>query len=566
MATCLFGMFFVVVDNHRYKNLLGKKYDEAILRLQQKKKNAVKRKDKKDFLVQRAPLDEHIEKDNSVSENLKSKLTSTEKAVASRAVVLQKECKNAIVKVMVDQSVFNWTEPYKSSEQVSVCGSGFFINEDGFFLTNYHVIGNAIRVQIQTPVFGQEKLDCEVVGVCPERDLALLKLKDDAKKKMVDAIGGISFLRFGDSDGLRRGVDVIAIGYPLGKDIVKGVTGVISGWEEVILGDRGGVLSCCETTAPINPGSSGGPVINLDGEVIGISFAGITKAQNVGYLLPINELVSAIEKLYTHKIIHKPYIGIMIQDTNKSFGKYFGSPEDGGVYVRRVLKGSLADKAGILAGDMIYEFNGFMLDHHADTLVPWREDFVHYQNISQRLEVGDDISIVVYRDGVKKTFDFKLAHDKSIKIKGFYPGYEEIDYEVFGGMVVMSFSLNHVADLCSSNPALLKYVYPENWDKTVLVVTHIQGTSEAHKNLLGKGSMIHKVGGVVVTTLDEFRREVESCLAKDFVTVSLEDQSLAIFETASLLKDELRLSGMYKYDVSHSVALRKALDMAESMK
>lgn len=482
---------------------------------------------------------------------------------ASRAALLQKKCKNAIVKIVVDQFTFNWQEPYKNAEQVEAFGSGFFIDKEGHFLTNFHVVSQATRAQFQMPIFGQEKLGCSVVGVCPDRDLALLKITESARKRILQKLNQIEYLKLGNSDTLCRGCEVLTLGFPLGKDVIKSTTGIVSGWEDMNLGERGGALSCLETTAPINGGSSGGPAINQDGEVIGINFAGVTKAQNIGYVLPINELKTAISQLHEQQLLFKPHLGLVYQTTTDSFDEHFETPKTGGIYIRRVLKGSLAEKSGIKPGDTICEVNGFVLDHHGDVEVPWREDKVFYTNILQRLEIGDEIEIVLYRSGQRMEIRFELeSSDKSVKVRSKYPCHEDIDYEVFGGLVIMELAVNHISpEMFSNNTSLLEYAQPQNFDKSILVITFIQGTSEAHRNAGGlkKGSILKKVGDTPVQTLKELRQEINLNLNKKFITLAGDNLAISIFETAKLLEDEIRLSRMFRYGPENSISLCNSL-------
>ena len=193
---------------------------------------------------------------------------------ASRWIDVQKRGRNSVVQVFTNALAFNWLEPYKVPQQGEGRGSGFFIDEDGYFLTNYHVASQALRVQVQMPIFGEERFDATVVGISPDRDLALLQLGSVGCGRLRKELGSIPFLKFGSSDDVQRGEEILALGFPLGMEHIKSTQGIVSGWERVIFGERGFGQLCFQMTAPINPGSSGGPSLNEKCEVIGIDFAG----------------------------------------------------------------------------------------------------------------------------------------------------------------------------------------------------------------------------------------------------------------------------------------------------
>ncbi len=472
-------------------------------------------------------------------------------------IKLQHLCKEAIVKVLATSADFNWLEPYQTPDQAQACGSGFFIDDQGRMLTNYHVVGNALRVQIQTSTLGQEKFDCEVVGVCPDRDLALIKIKENDFKKLKSRAKVLKHLEFGDSDEIQKGWSVCALGFPLGVNTLKATVGVISGWQEIAVGERGETLSCLETTAPINPGSSGGPAVDKNGKVIGLNFAGIDKAQNIGYVLPINEMKSAIKAMHENKLILKPYLGIIPQDSSEDLAEYLNNPTPNGLYVRKILKNSLAEKIGIKEGDMIYEFNDSIVDNHGDVNVAWRGDKISCSNIFGRLDDGDDISFVIYRNGEKIILNSKFDSEISTPIRFFYPGYEKIDYEIFGGFVVMELTLNHIMLLLKINPSLIMYAKPENVDKTVLLITSLQPTSEAHRHgLVDKGKVLTEINGKKVSSLTSLREEISSSFDKKFVTIKSDDHSFTALSMQDILANEERLSKTYKYKPEHSTTLK----------
>ena len=171
--------------------------------------------------------------------------------------------KDIIVKIYSQNIKFNWLEPYKNDSSYESIGTGFFIAED-IILTASHVIEKSIRVDITIPSIGKKKFKADVLSLQPYYDFALLKVKGIKSKNV---------LKLGNSNKIKSGNKVIAVGYPLGQDKIKLTAGIISGIHEGEI----------QTDAPINPGNSGGPLLNENNEVIGINVSGYTHADNIGY-------------------------------------------------------------------------------------------------------------------------------------------------------------------------------------------------------------------------------------------------------------------------------------------
>jgi len=461
---------------------------------------------------------------------------------------LQKSIHNSIVKVVCDVATFNWFEPYKAPELSSASGSGFFINEEGDIVTNFHVVDQARLVQIEIPALGAERLEVEIVGVSPERDLALLSLTPQAKEKIKKELDGrIPFLRLSDSDTVARGQDVLALGYPLGFQALKSTQGIVSGRERVGSINR----LCIEITAPINPGSSGGPAINSAGEVIGINFSGRLEAQNVGYVIPINDVKNIIKDLYKIRLLKNPCLGCFFESVGEDMLKYLNNPVNGGIYVTEIIKNMLGDKIGIKVGDLIVELNGFAIDRFGLVNVPWDEDKISVIDIVNRLEIGDKLNVGFYRDGERKEISCILEPPFLSPIRYQYPGYETIDYETIAGMVVMELTQNHISLLAEHEHGLYAYELPENQHEPVLLISYIQPTSLMSKlMLIFSGMIIKEVNGQPVKSLKDFRTAVRESKKTNFFTVCTKDNWFAALAVDNIVADEDRLAEMYSFKKS----------------
>lgn len=234
---------------------------------------------------------------------------------------------------------------FNMGEQQGI-GSGVIFSEDGYVLTNYHVVENANQVKV---IFSTGKeVSAKVVNYDQDADLAVVKITEDVE------LPGIAEL--GNSDNLKVGEDVIAIGNPLGKEYLGSVTnGIISAVNrDVDLNENGQKTNLIQTNAAINPGNSGGPLINASGQVVGINTAKIqaTGVEGIGFAIPINDAIAKLDMLVKQKIT----LGISVINLTDELAKQYSLPV--GIYVRNVDDFSIAQKGGIQPGDVITKFNG----------------------------------------------------------------------------------------------------------------------------------------------------------------------------------------------------------------
>jgi serine protease Do len=225
-------------------------------------------------------------------------------------------------------------------------GSGFVVSEDGFVVTNNHVVEGATKVRVR---LGERVYDAQVKGVDPATDLALLKI-DTGRK--------LPFLRLGDSDRLRVGDYVMAIGSPLalGQTVTVGV--VSAKGRAIGLTQDTSFENFIQTDAAINRGNSGGPLVNLKGEVVGIATAMNWGAENIGFAVPVNTLGAVLPQLRDKGKVSRGYLGINIQNLDYDRAKAFGLAEESGALVTSVVDGAPADRAGVEHGDVVVAVDG----------------------------------------------------------------------------------------------------------------------------------------------------------------------------------------------------------------
>ena len=285
--------------------------------------------------------------------------------------------------------------PEREFKQRSL-GSGFIISSDGYIFTNNHVIEKADKIRVKLAT-GKE-YDAEVKGKDPTTDIALIKIKPDSS---------LPFVTFGDSDTLRIGEWVFAIGNPFGLEHTV-TAGIISAKGRVI--GSGPYDNFIQTDASINPGNSGGPLFNLDGAVIGINSAIVAQAHGIGFAIPINTAKEILADLKSKGSVTRGWLGISIQDITEGIAENLKIKDIKGAIVGYVFEGDPADKAGIKTGDIITEISGKKI-----------QDAHELTRIVAALRVGEKVNVKVVRDGQEKVFQVTIGErkgEKEIVLKG----------------------------------------------------------------------------------------------------------------------------------------------------
>ncbi len=469
---------------------------------------------------------------------------------------LQSKFKDAVPQVFAQMTEFNWVEPYKTPSQQESTGSAFFINKEGELITNAHVVDQAIAVSVQVPSIGKRRFNVDIIGISPDRDLALLRLKKDeleALKKELK-VKEIPFLTMGNSDSINRADKIMALGYPLGQAGLKSTTGVVSGREHLM------AQYFIQISAPINKGNSGGPSLDKNGFVIGVNTAGIPGAQNVGYIIPINDVMLFLDQLRTlpasstPKLLRKPYLGVVFNPVgNDNLTAFLGNPPPGGLYVVDIYKNSPLEKAGLKAGDMIYKIDNYAVDTSGEMSVPWsKEDRISIVDYVSRLKIGDKVSLQFYRKGALKKTSFTLTQTEP-PIKRVYPGYEKIDYEVLAGFVLMPITLNHVVLLAQYAPELMAFADLKKPVDPALLITHVMLNSPGSRaRTIGAGGIISEVNGQKIKSLNDFRLAVPESIKTGYLTIKTTDNQFVALSLREIMEDEPRLASTYFYQLSQS--------------
>lgn len=297
------------------------------------------------------------------------------------------EAYNKVAPAAVVVSTKSVTQGYfMHTQEVEGIGSGFIINEEGYILTNYHVIQGAQEISVT--LSNDVTTTAQVVNYDENQDVAMIKITDENVE--IPAT-----VELGDSDSLQPGEEVIAIGTPLSTELSSTVTkGIISATSRSVAVESGVTMNLIQTDAAINAGNSGGPLVNTKGEVVGINSSKISgeAVEGIGFSIPINDIKDKIESL------SKPILnlGISVRTIDEALSKQLNMEQ--GLYVVEVTEFSSAEKAGLKAGDIIVKADGNRIT-----------TFDEFKAVKNGKEEGDEISLEVIRNGESKTINVKLT-------------------------------------------------------------------------------------------------------------------------------------------------------------
>lgn len=267
-------------------------------------------------------------------------------------------------------------------------GSGFIVSSDGYILTNAHVVDRAAQVTVR--LSDRREFVARVVGVDTRSDVAVIK---------IDA-NNLPTVRIGDASKLRPGEWVLAIGSPFGLEN-SATAGIVSATARTVPVDQTSYVPFIQTDVAVNPGNSGGPLINLRGEVVGINsmiFSRTGGYMGVSFAIPIDVAMDVREQLVSQGYVTRGRIGVQIQEVNAQFAKSFGLDRPRGALVGSVEKGGPADKAGIEPGDVILAVNGRNVETSSEL-----------PGIIMRMKPGSTAKLAIWRNGKEMNLDVQIA-------------------------------------------------------------------------------------------------------------------------------------------------------------
>lgn len=377
-------------------------------------------------------------------------------------------------------------------------GTGFIIHPDGYILTNYHVVDDARQLQVK--LLDQSEYIGRVVGVDPQTDVALLK---------IEAGRPLEAIALGDSQELKVGQHVLAIGNPLGLSHTV-TTGIISALGRRDLGiEQDNYLDFIQTDASINPGNSGGPLIGLSGEVVGINTAINRHAQGIGFAIPIAAVKVILPQLAQRGYVVRSWLGIRVQALDARLAETFGLSAADGVVVTEVVADSPAARGGIQPGDVILNFDGSPLKSGAS--LRW---------LSSVAEAGQEVDVSILRGARRSTLHVRmeqLPDQKFPTIPQVAPRSEAAP----GALPLLGVEVEVLSRAAANRLGAL--------DQGGVLVTRVSNPSSSENAGLRKSDVIVQVGEASISDLGEFDRALAEVADGKYVRLKIVRQGRVVF-------------------------------------
>lgn len=368
-------------------------------------------------------------------------------------------------------------------------GSGFIIDDNGYILTNSHVIENASDISVI--MSDNDVLPAKVIGFDKKTDLALIKIETTKKLQPV---------KFGDSDQIRVGDWILAIGNPFG--LGGSVTaGIVSAKSRDI--ESGPYDNFIQTDASINQGSSGGPMFNLNGEVIGVNtaiFSTTGGSMGVGFAIPINLTHFVINQLKDNGEVRRGWIGVRIQQNSVDLSQSLGANRKQGVVVSSVNEQASAAKSGIEAGDIILSFDGIDIDNTKN-----------FSRMVAETEIGKTVAVKIWRNQNEITLNVLIEEMPPEIIQPKLHSYnvpdQDIDYNQSAEVTGITFS-NIDGDI------LDKFQLPSS--SRGIIITNVNAQSDAASKGLKAGDIIRQIDRKEVYSIDDARGYIADAILEDY--------------------------------------------------
>ena len=380
---------------------------------------------------------------------------------------------------------FEGNPPSREYKQQGV-GSGFVISQDGYILTNNHVVEDADQIKVK--LSNGKEYEGKVVGRDPKTDLAIVKIERSSD---------LHPLKLGNSEDLKVGSWVVAIGSPFGLEQTV-TAGIVSAKGRVI--GSGPYDNFIQTDASINPGNSGGPLVNMSGEVVGINTAIIPNGQGIGFAIPINTAKEIVPQLEEKGHVTRGWMGVSIQEVTPALAKSFDLKEKQGALVAQVVSGGPAEKAGIEQGDVILGFDGKEIAESKDL-----------PRIVASTPVGKTVTVKLLRNGKVVDRQVKVGEmEEKVDISKLPSSHKTL------GIVVQNLTPEIARELGVKRDA-------------GIVVTQVEPGSPAANAGIQTGDVIQQVNRKPVKNVEDFVQKVEKATDKDNVLLLIQRGQNSLF-------------------------------------
>lgn len=381
----------------------------------------------------------------------------------------------------------------RQREQHSL-GSGFIVSKDGTILTNSHVVSQSDEVQVE--LSDGRKFKAEIMGMDERTDIAVIKIKGN---------GELPTVKLGNSDKMRSGDWVMAIGNPFGLEQTVTV-GVVSAMGRIMHG--GPLAKFIQTDASINPGNSGGPLFNLKGEVIGINAMIYAGGQGIGFAIPINLAKNIMPQLLKTGRVARGWLGVYIQAVTPELAKAFKLKTEDGALIAEVYQGSPAAKAGFKSGDVIVEFNGKKVESPTDLSI-----------VVGNTKAGVASKAKVIRGGKEMEFEVTIGEydPDAVAVGKDVPGAPGRGKADLLGLVVKQITPMEATKL--DLPADYKGV----------VVQRVDPNSSSARSRVRSGDVLLEVNGKKIKTVENYHAETKDIKEGDYVRMLIKRGSASIY-------------------------------------
>jgi S1-C subfamily serine protease len=461
----------------------------------------------------------------------------------------------SVVRIVADNIIIDWYAPYQISASSVGSGTGFFIDNEGHILTCAHVIANANNVLIEIPQHGLKKFQCDVLGICPDIDLALLKIKNYKNKY---------HLKCGKMNDVNLGDSVIALGFPMNYNNQKFMkSNNIKITKGIISGQQFGIY---QTDSPINPGNSGGPLIK-DNKVVGINSSIIVQAQNIGYSIPIDYFIDKIDvfKSGKRKLFHLPQRCFNFNQSNEALLKIKESKCKSGVYINDVYDNSNIKKSGMKPDMILCKIAGYDVNNDGLVDLYWFDEKIDINTLILCLKIGQKMDLE-YFDGKKRIKKVMVNSPYKFIIREKFPQYEKVDFQIFAGCIFMELTINHLmmGDQFAKYSEFLSL--NKNRTKDIIIVSHIYPNNSISKlNSIRATDNIVKINNKKVNTIQGIRKAIMKPLVKNgdkYIKIENSEGNVAYLNLKEVIKEDLEFSKIYHYPLSKlHIKMIKDLDI-----
>ena len=489
----------------------------------------------------------------------------------------QKKYQHSVLQLICTRASYDLWKPYIQPTDRIGKGSGFIIDiEHGYLVTNAHVVANAIYIAGRSPRLGKRDINIKLVSISRERDVALCRIiKEDIPLLTAGLLDPTSInMPFGDSSLIEQTDEVMTIGYPLGEENIKYTTGIVSGFhpnsdEMESYESPEDEPSYIQITAAVNPGNSGGPLINRKGEVIGINAAGYLFMQNIAFAIHSRIFLALYPYMINGQLlVEVPKISLEWNPTSPFLNLLICGDENiKGIYVKNVYPNSCFNRLQL--GDIITKIsyndifwsdpNSFVvtgpkkvfsmvkingeIDRFGDVILDRLPDRrMTIKEVFDIVPIGTEVFLTYCRDKMWFSYKTLFTNIPTNMVRQIYPKFEKLDYEIFAGLCVTPLTIKHVG----WDTNLQMAVYRKRRYTDYLIIVQIFPETTAYKTKsLSKGDLLKTINGQETKTLNDLRNILNNKPNYLLIT-TFEDVAFSISRETMIPED---LAAIKEFDI-----------------